>query len=257
MTFVDAAVSLRLYLRKLAAHTELTAEQERMVLALPAAPRRIAANREIVRLGERVEHACLVAEGVVSRFAQLEDGRRQLISFHIAGDLADLYSLALPAAPGSLLAVSATTIFQIPHDALRSLSADHPTVAAGLWRDCVIDGNIVAQRLINIGRRTARGRVAHLLCELALRYRAIGEYQDGRFPLAITQEAMADALGLTAVHVNRSLRVLRDDGLVQLSRSEAHIHHWEGLAEAAEFDPGYLCLAPPSGDQKRAGRGLA
>lgn len=251
MTFVTAAESFRLFLRKLAAHTELTAEQERAVLALPALTRKIAANREIIRLGERVEHACLVAEGVVSRFAQLEDGRRQLLTFHIAGDMADLHSLALPAAPDALLAASATTIFQIPHGALRDLSADHPTLAAALWRDCIINGNIVAQRLVNIGRRTARGRMAHLLCELALRYRAVGEYRDGRFPLAVTQELMADALGLTAVHVNRSLKVLRDEGLVQLSRSEAQIHDWGGLVEAAEFDPGYLCLAQP-GEATRA-----
>ncbi|MCC2977040.1 Crp/Fnr family transcriptional regulator [Sphingomonas sp. PL-96] len=256
MPFVAAAESLRLFLGKLAAHTDLTAEQERAVLALPAAPKRIAANREIIRLGERVDYACLVAEGVVSRFAQLEDGRRQLITFHIAGDMANLFSLALPAAPGALLAASATTIFQIPHGALRDLTADYPILAAALWRDCIIDGNIVAQRLVNIGRRTARGRVAHLLCELALRYRAIGEVRDGRFPLAITQELMADALGLTAVHVNRSLKVLRDEGLAQISRSEVQIHDWDGLVEAAEFDPDYLCLPRPDGDA-RASRGLA
>jgi CRP-like cAMP-binding protein len=228
------------------ARSDLDAEAQDAILALPVAPRKVGARQEIVRLGEHVSHSCLVAEGLVGRFAQMADGRRQLVAFHIAGDMVDLYSMMLPASPSPLVALAPTTILQVPHSALREAALRHPTLAAALWRECVIDGIIVAEWLVSVGRRDARGRIAHLLCEVASRYERIGMLQWGRFPLPTTQEQLADAVGLTTVHVNRSIKALREEGLVELSRHEATILDWPGLIQEAEFDPAYLHLPPPA-----------
>ncbi|WP_030539700.1 Crp/Fnr family transcriptional regulator [Sphingobium sp. DC-2] len=244
MSFAPATETFQLFLNKVQVRSPLSAEEQEAVLRLPARPRQIAAHGEIVRLGEQVSHSCLVASGLVSRFSQMEDGRRQHISFHIAGDMVDLYSLMLPAAPSALVALTATTIFEIPHTALSELAFRFPALAAAFWRECVIDGNIVAQWLVSAGRRDARGRLAHLLCEMAVRSAQIGKYVDGSFPFPITQEQISDALGLTSVHVNRSIKALREEGLIQTSRGMVTIIDWEALSFAGEFDPAYLHLPP-------------
>ncbi len=255
MSFVTASEALRLFLAKIEARSTLSAEEREVVLALPVTPRQMQANRDVVRLGEQVEHACLVADGYVARFAQLEDGSRQIVSLHIAGDMVDLYSLMLPAVPTPLVTLTPVTLLQIPHAVLRSLAFRHPGLAAAFWRECVVDGNIVAQWLVNVGRRDARGRLAHLLCELAVRSNHIGRFRRGRFPLPVTQEQIADALGLTSVHVNRMIQSLRGEGLVQMSQREMIILDWQGLQHAGEFDPAYLHLPTLSGASAQASAG--
>ena len=242
MNFGSASDALELFLRKVDARSPLSTYEREAILRLPTVPRRVAAYAEIVRLGEQTEHALLVAQGLVARFAHTADGRRQHTSIHLAGDMPDLHSLVLPAAPAPVIALTATTVFQIPHAALRKLTLDYTAIAAALWRESVIDGQITAQWLVSVGRRDARGRLAHLLCEMATRYKWIGNSRNCTFPLPITQEQIADALGLTSVHVNRSLQALRREGLVRVARGEATILDWDALAFAAEFDPTYLHL---------------
>ncbi|WP_420138862.1 Crp/Fnr family transcriptional regulator, partial [Sphingomonas sp.] len=230
------------FLDKVTARSDLGPEEREALLSLPATPRRIDAHREIVHLGEHVEHACLVAEGYVARFAQMEDGRRQNVSLHIPGDMVDLYSLTLPAVPTPLAALTATTVFQVPHAVLRELAFRYPQIAAAFWRECVVDGNIIKQWLVSVGRRDARGRLAHLLCEMAVRSERIGRFASGRYPFPITQEQIADALGLTPVHVNRTLQAMRAEGLIQIANRDVAILDWDALVSAGEFDPTYLHL---------------
>lgn len=235
--------ALHLWLHKVAGRSPLSAEARAAVLSLPAMPRRAEAHRDIVHLGQSVGHACLVADGFVARYEQTQDGKRQFVAFHLPGDMPDLHSLMLPAAPSPLVALTPTIVLQVPHAALRDAISRHPELATALWRECVVDGQVMAEWLLNVGRRDSRGRLAHLLCEMALRNGQIGAMRRGTFPFPVTQEHIADALGLTAVHVNRSLRALREEGLIQLSRSEARILDWHGLTQAGEFDPGYLHLS--------------
>ena len=233
---------LRLLVQRIEARSTISADERAALLGLPATVEVAEAHRDFVRLGENVEHACLIVTGIVARFAQLEDGSRQTIGFYLPGDMIDLYSLMLPRAPSPLQALTRCTIMQIPHGALRALSEKHQNLASALWRDCVVDGQIVAQWLVSVGRRDARSRVAHLLCELAVRYDQIGLLQRGSFPFSVTQEQLADALGLTSVHVNRTLKALREAGLVRLAQREAVIENWSGLANVAGFNARYLYL---------------
>ena len=231
-------------LRLFAERIVLTNAERDQLLALPGHPQSARAHEDFVRLGEEMTSSCLVAQGIVGRFVQLEDGSRQIVSLHIPGDMADLFSLMLPRAPSQLQALTASTVIRIPHAALRQLAFDHWGLAAAFWRDSVVDGSIVAQWLVNVGRRNARGRLAHLFCEMAVRYRQIAMGGNGYYELPVGQEQLADALGLTPVHVNRSLKGLREEGLVHFLRGRVDILDWSGLANAAEFDPAYLHLPP-------------
>jgi CRP-like cAMP-binding protein len=234
--------ALKLFLRRLEARSQISAPEREAVLALGGQPQKVAAHRDFVRLGEDLQESCLIADGLVARFSQLEDGSRQIVSLHVPGDMVDLYSLMLPKAPSPLQALTNATIIKVPHQALRALAFEHHGLSAAFWRDCVVDGAIVAQWLVNVGRRNARGRIAHLLCEMAVRYAQIGTLANGSFPFPITQEQLADTLGLTSVHVNRSIKTLREDELIRMTRANVTILDWAGLASVAEFDPTYLHL---------------
>ncbi|QNE32499.1 Crp/Fnr family transcriptional regulator [Sphingomonas sp. NBWT7] len=243
MSFLKGPDPLKLFLAKVEGRSKLNDEECDGILGLPVTPRQVQPHREIVRLGDTADHACIVANGIVARFAQVLNGARQIVSMHVAGDMVDLHSLMLPAAPAPLVALTSTTILQIPHAALRDLVARFPGVGAALWRECVIDGNIVAHWLVNVGRRDARARLAHLICELAVRSNQIGNFIEGRFPMPITQDQIADALGLTSVHVNRMMQSLRGEGLLESSGRETTVLDWQGLVRVGEFDPHYLHLS--------------
>lgn len=237
--------ALALFLERLGARSQLGEAERTAVLALPGYPQTVAAHRDVVRVGEQVEHCCLVVEGLIGRFAQLEDGSRQIVGFHLPGDMVGLDTLMLAQAASPLHALTNSTIIKVPHDALRDLVAAHGELAAALWRDCIVDGAILARWLVNVGRKNARSRIAHLLCEMALRYDQIGRLRHGTFCFPITQEQIADAVGMTAVHVNRSIKTLRDEGLILWARSEITIRDWRALASIGEFDADYLCLGAP------------
>jgi len=232
--------ALDLFLERLLGHSELDEEEQAAIANLPVVRMEVAAHRDVVRLGERVEHACLVEDGLIGRFGQTETGTRQFVSVHMPGEMVDLHSMMVPQANAAVNALTGSIVLRVPHSSLREIGLRYPAVAAAFWRDCVIHAAIVAQWLVNVGRRDARSRLAHLLCEMALRHQRQGHAPATKYELPMTQEQLADALGLTAVHVNRTLIGLRDDGLVVISRGSVEILDWKALVVTAEFDPGYL-----------------
>ncbi|WP_165611182.1 Crp/Fnr family transcriptional regulator [Sphingomonas jatrophae] len=227
-------------MRRLAAHSDLDAEERDAVLQLPVQLLEVRSNVDFVRLGEQIDHACLVAEGLVGKFGQTEDGRRQIVSVHIPGEMADLSSLMMPQAATALNSLSSTTILRVAHKDLRALGLRYPSIATAFWRSSVLDGAIVAQWLVNVGRRDARARLAHLFCEMAVRYRLLDQSDGRRYTLPMTQEQLGDALGLTSVHVNRTLQHLREEKLLRVERSAVTIMDWKALVRAGEFDTLYL-----------------
>ena len=242
MPHLSSEPALSLFLKRLLTHSDLNDEECAAVAALPTSQMDVRANHDFVRLGEAVEYACLVERGLVGRSGQTEDGKRQFVSVHVPGEMVDLHSLMVPQADAALNALTHSTVFRVPHSALREVRLLYPAVAGAFWRDCVVQAGIVAQWLVNVGRRDARSRLAHLLCEMALRYARIGGQPANGYELPMTQEQLADALGLTSVHVNRTLMGLRDSDLVAVSRNMVTIHDWAGLALVGEFDPAYLHL---------------
>ena len=232
---------LQRFLDRLTRRSVLSEEEQQAVLNLPSYAEQVQSNRDFVPLGVKVDHASLVVAGLVGRFGQNSEGNRQITAIHIPGDMADLHSVVQPAPSSALQALSVATIIRVPHVALRAAAARYPAVAEALWRDCMVDAAILSQWVVNVGRRDAKQRIAHLICEMASRFNGASAPDGMVFDFAITQTQMADATGLTAVHVNRTLQMLRRDGIVEWSRGRVvRVPRWKRLAEMGDFDPEYL-----------------
>ena len=233
----------RSFLDQLMAHSSLTEREQEVVSSLPAHSEQFQTNRDFVRLGERVDHACFVLEGLAGRFGQNRDGARQIVAVHIPGDMADLHSVVMPKTSWALSALAPTTILKVPHQALRKAGEDHPALARAFWRQCVIDGGILAEWVVNVGRRNAVSSLAHLICEIACRMLRRVPRDGDEIIFAATQNHLADMLALTPVHVNRTLQALRRHGAIaETSRRVLTILDWRMLSGFGEFDPAYLYL---------------
>ena len=234
------ARGLRTFLGRIAVRSRLNDAEQQAILDLPAEVSEIRTNRDLVSLGEVVDRTCLVADGLIGRFGQTRDGKRLITALHIPGDMPDLHSFVVPRASEALTAVATSTVLRISHKDIDAITRRHPPIAKAFWRDGVVDAEVACEWMLNIGRRSARGRVAHLLCEMALRYEQIGRFVGLQFTLPLNQNHMADALGLTSVHVNRTLGGLRRANIVGITGTTVQIQDWSALVTAADFDPGYL-----------------
>lgn len=227
-------------LRKLESIAIITDDERQAVLDLPLTIRTYAPDQDIVRDGDRPSECCLVLDGFTFRYKLLTDGRRQILAFHTPGDIPDLQSLHLEVMDHSVAALVLTRVAFISHIDMNALCRRYSGLTAALWRDSLIDAAMFREWMVGLGRRSAHERIAHLLCEMTLRLAAVG-LSDGRSSnLPITQVELGDALGLTAVHVNRVLQDLRRDGLITLSSSRLTVLDWKSLRRVGDFDPAYL-----------------
>jgi CRP-like cAMP-binding protein len=246
---VSASANLQLFLDRLAARSVLSEEEQQAILSLPTRAGQVEANHDFVRIGERVDHCCLIVDGMMGRFGQTFEGTRQITAIHVAGDVADLHSVVRPVGTSAIQALCTTTVLRISHDELRKVAARFPAVAEAFWRDCMVDAAVLSQWVVNVGRRDAKTRIAHLLCEMAVR---TGDDRTPllTYPFPVTQAHLADATGLTSVHVNRTLRTLREEGMAHVRARVVQILDWNRLAELGEFDADYL-NADTSRDARR------
>jgi CRP-like cAMP-binding protein len=239
------------FLDQLTSRSVLTESEQQAILALPAKAEQVAAHRDFVRLGQVTDHACLVVDGVVGRFGENSEGGRQITALYTEGNMPDLHSVVQPKAGSALQALSTTTIMRVPHVALRGVAAAYPAVAEAFWRECTVDAAILSQWVVNVGRRDARTRMAHLLCEMAVKNNGADLSGEVTVPFPVTQTQLADATGLTAVHVNRTLQGLRADGLAFVGSRVVRISDWDALAQAGEFDPDYLQVSSKPAEKIR------
>jgi CRP-like cAMP-binding protein len=238
--------ALQRFVHRLTARSILTDEEKSALLALRGQVTQVDAHADFVQLGERVDHSCLIVKGLVGRFGQSFEGTRQITGLYLRGDMADLASVVSPKSPFGLEALTATTILRVPHADLRRVATEHPGIAEALWRDCVAEGSIFSEWVINVGHRDAMSRLAHLFCEMAIRSEGAGLGDRSLFTLPLTQNDLADATGLTAVHVNRTLKELRIQGIVEVRSGNVTVPDWDRLVAAGDFDPGYMLLEGPS-----------
>lgn len=228
--------------RKLRNWTFLNEADEKAILALPHSARRLAIGQYVVREGDRPTHSCLVVEGFAVRHKIVGDGGRQIINIHMAGDMVDLQNSLLTIADHNVQALTPTVAAFIPHEAIAKLAFERPSVGKALWIDTLVEGSIAREWIANVGRRDARSRIAHILCEFAMRLEAVGLGEQCNYELPMTQEQIADAVGLTAVHVNRTLKSLDAEGLTSRKKRSVVINDWKRLTEAGDFNPVYLHL---------------
>ena len=204
----------------------------------------VPAGQDLVRQHQRPTHSTLLLSGFCARYATLDDGGRQLTEINVMGDFVDLHSFLMQPMDHGVLTLTSCEISRVPHGALRHITERHPHLTRLLWLDTLIDAAIHRQWLVGMGRRSGLGRFAHLLCELHVRLEVVGQVEDHTFELPLTQPELGDAMGLSAVHVNRLLAELRRDRLVQWLGPQVRILDWERLVRIAEFDPSYLRLGP-------------
>jgi CRP-like cAMP-binding protein len=168
-------------------------------------------------------------------------GGRQILAIHVKGECVDLQNSLLKVADHSVQMLTPGTVALIPREAVVRLTLDRPKIGHAMWIDTLVDGSIFREWIANVGRRDARTRVAHLLCEFALRLKSAGLGDETGYELPMTQEQLADTTGLTQVHVNRTLKALERDGLIQRASARAiDIGDWRKLADAGDFDSNYL-----------------
>lgn len=239
-----ASADLSLLIRKLESTLTLSDAERRTLEELPVIRRHLPARHDIARDGDQSSQCCLLLEGWAFRYKLLEEGKRQILSVHIPGDIPDLQSLHLRVMDHSLGTLTACTVGFIPHDAVHDLTRRHPGIAAALWRDTLVDAAIFREWMTNIGRRSTLGRITHLFCELYLKLHAMGLAENHACEMALTQGDIADAIGVSNVHVNRVLQELRGEGLLTLQGQRLVIQNWAELTRRAEFDPTYLHLKP-------------
>jgi CRP-like cAMP-binding protein len=229
-------------IRKLESIAPLTPEEKAALQRLPLRLKTVAADQDIVSEGDTPSECCLLVEGFACRYNVTAQGKRQILSFHISGDIPDLQSLHLDVMDHSLGTLIPCKLAFIRHDDMRRLMRDHPRLGDLFWRDTLIDAAVFRQWVVNVGRRQAPARMAHVLCELLVRLRAVELVEDHIFDLPVTQAELADAMGLSTVHVNRVLQELRSAGLISLHGKALKVLDWEGLKTTGEFDPTYLHL---------------
>jgi CRP-like cAMP-binding protein len=225
---------------RLARLAPLSGADREALLSLPHTLRSLAASTHVARDGDRTESCTALLSGFAFRYKITGDGARQIISIHVDGDLLDLHNGFLAISDHSIQMVTEGLVAFIPRHALRDLALGRPGIAQALWIDSLIDASIFREWVVNVGRRNSRARVAHLLCEIFLRLQAAGLVRGHSYQLPMTQEQLADAVGLTPVHVNRVLKQLAEDGLIRRERRSISIPDWRRLKDAGDFNERYL-----------------
>jgi CRP-like cAMP-binding protein len=204
--------------------------------------REVTARHDIVSEGSSPTEVSMIVNGFACRYTLLSDGRRQITAFLIPGDFCNLRALHTDRMDFGVAATDCCRIARVSREKPSEIIEKYPRIGLALWRDTLIDAAIYRQWLTNVGRRSAYARIAHLLCEVYWRFRAVGLVRKQACELPATQADFADATGLSTVHVNRTLQHLRSDGLIKLCSRSLRVLDWPRLQAAGEFDPSYLQL---------------
>jgi CRP-like cAMP-binding protein len=238
--------------RKLEQHSELADADRAAILALPFAVRVLEPGSYIIREGDRPEHCVTLLSGFAIRHKVTGDGRRQIIAIHMPGELVDLHNLFLETSDHNIQALTRLEAAFVPRSAARELALGSPAVGRALWADTLIDASIFREWVVNVGRRDSLTRIAHLLCEFALRLEAAGLGGEQGYEMPMTQEQIADCTGLTPVHVNRVLKELGELGLIVRNKRSISIPDWARLSHIGDFTARYLHLDQSGGARRAA-----
>jgi len=231
--------------QKLAAYAALSENEVKVVTALSAhRPQSYVPGADIVSEGQPLTTMFMIMEGWAMRYKVLADGRRQILSFLVAGDLCDPYCFLLHRADHSIGAITDVKIAAVNRSTMEELVLDNPGVAKAMWVNALVTASIQREWCLSIGQRSAFERLSHLFCEIYLRLEVVGLAEGGRCTFPVNQYELADATGMTPVHVNRVLQDLRKRGLIQLHRPDLFIPDLPRLQAVALFDPHYLHPKP-------------
>lgn len=229
-------------LLKLNAHDIVQPAEADALAAVLNESRSYPARKVIVQRGKEIPFSTLLLKGMVCRYKDLSNGERQISALHVPGDFVDLHSFSLKKLDHSILTMTPCEVVIVQHAALKKITEELPHLTRMLWFLTNLDAAMHREWETSLGRRDAAARAAHLLCELHTRLQVIGLADAAGYELRLTQTDLAECLGLTPVHVNRTLRQLRESGLVEIKDRRVNILDRQGLERIAEFRPDYLYL---------------
>lgn len=226
------------FVQKLSNLAKLDSADTTVLTKLTSNPRNFAAKQDMIREGDQPGPVFVILQGWACRYKILPSGTRQIMAFLLPGDACDLHVGMLTAMDHNLQALTACEVALIPGDRMETLLEDHPAVARAMYKSQLIDEGVLRAWIVSMGRRNSVERVAHLMCELYLRSFSINSTKEVAFP--ISQIVVADALGMTPVHVNRILKELRVAGAMSFRRGNLQIIDPQKLVQIAGFDENYL-----------------
>lgn len=222
---------------------DVVTEKERALLGdLVWRERRFLVDEDIVAEGSRPSYSTLLVDGFAARYKFMADGTRQITALHVAGDFVDLHAFLLKTMDHGIVAMSPCHVAFLDHSALKSISETQPHLSRLLWLDTVVDGAVHREWIVAMGRRSKKSHLAHLICELYVRLQVVRRTTRFRFHFPLTQLELADVLGISVVHLNKTLQVLRKEELFTWINQMITILDWTRLQELAQFDPTYLSL---------------
>ena len=222
------------------ARDQLDGEERQAIEDSIAAIRDLGPRYQLVRAGHRVETSALLLDGFMCRYMDDRDGQRQLVAIHVPGDFVDLHAFPMQRLDHDVATINACRIAVFEHRTLAELTARMPHLTRMLWFSTLLDAAMHREWIFRLGRLGAEGRIAHFFCEVNARLEMVGLASGGRFSLPVTQTDLAEACGITGVHVNRVLRTLRERGLLTFRHGQVTIGDLRAFSALGEFDPGYL-----------------
>jgi CRP-like cAMP-binding protein len=237
--------------RKLSHFAPLSDSDRQILDGLTVQDERFNADMDIVSEGMVPRSVFLLKDGMAIRYRSLPDGGRQIMTFIIPGDLCDVHAFLLEAMDHSIGTITPVSVAWIPRDSMMDLFSHRPRISAALWWSSLQEEAMLRERIVSLGRRDARGRVAYLLCELLWRHAAVGLTDGETFRLPLTQVKLADTLGLTPVHVNHVLKEFRTHGLITMEQRVLSLLDVKGLQAKAGFNQDYLHLGGASSEVTR------
>jgi CRP-like cAMP-binding protein len=229
-------------IRKLSTYIDLPQADQRALEELSQTQQHVAAHTDLIREGASPDGVYLILTGWACRYKVLPDGERQIMAYFISGDLCDQRIFLLKRMDHSIGTITSATVAVIPAETMIDLTDRHPRIAQALWWNTLVDEAITREWVVNVGQRKALERVAHLICEMFVRVRAVGLSEGTSFDFPVTQTDLADTVGLTLVHTNRMLQDLRAKGLIAWTRHRLTILDFDRLVDLSMFNPQYLHL---------------
>jgi CRP-like cAMP-binding protein len=230
------------HLLKLRARDTVSPEEEQAIQSSISEVRTLSADEIVVHAGRAVDFSVMLLDGLMCRYKDLSDGQRQITELHVPGDFADLHSFTLKRLDHSIMTLTPCRVGIVPHEKLQRITEQFPHLTRLYWFTTNMDAAIHREWEVSLGRRSAISRIAALFCEMRMRLEIVGLTDGLHYDLPLTQTDLAECVGLTPIHVNRTLKELRERNLVLFRSGRVVIQDWDALVEIAEFDEAYLYL---------------
>jgi CRP-like cAMP-binding protein len=231
----------RKLMERLQAIASLSDAERSLLEGMPRTIKSLVDGEFFSRGGDVASHCVILVSGFLGRH-KIVATRDQIISFHVPGDMPDLMTLHLPQMDHNLVSIGPSTVALVPHRFLNQMLDGSPRLTHVFWRETLIDAAIYRQWVANLGGHDAIAKIAHLICEVLARLEVVDLAQDNAFQLPFTQKHVADACGLSIVHVNRTIQELRQRSLIAWEGREVTVLDRKELERIAEFEPDYLHL---------------